>query len=163
MGKTYDDIKSDWKQSFTLSSGSIFLKYILRVKAWIFLNETQILVFVESAIFHSILGKKYDTRYMFFGLSNPARCLVYYRIGFWVWTPLGVWLGLRTQCQLTLSEWGCPFNSWPWDSQIVVKNNVWLGKYRKKTFKVKSGRWMLNMVSQKLVSNCQRTDFLTCT
>ena len=68
----------------------MFLKYILRVKAWIFLNETQILVFVESAIFHSILGKKYDTRYVFWFVKsckilgllknwilglNPTRCL----------------------------------------------------------------------------------------
>ena len=29
----YDDIKSDKKQSFTLSSDSTFLKYILRVMA----------------------------------------------------------------------------------------------------------------------------------
>ena len=31
-----------------------FLKYILRVKAWIFLNETSILAFAELAIYHSI-------------------------------------------------------------------------------------------------------------
>ena len=31
-----------------------FLKHILRVKAWIFLNETSIFVFAELAIFHSI-------------------------------------------------------------------------------------------------------------
>ena len=32
-----------------------FLKYILRVKAWIFLKmKTSILVFAEMAIFHSI-------------------------------------------------------------------------------------------------------------
>ena len=33
---TYDHIKSDKKQTFTLPSDSYFLKYILRVKAWIF-------------------------------------------------------------------------------------------------------------------------------
>ena len=31
-----------------------FLKHIFRVKAWIFLNETSILVFAELAIFHFI-------------------------------------------------------------------------------------------------------------
>ena len=31
-----------------------FLKYIFRVKAWIFLNESSILVFAELGIFHSI-------------------------------------------------------------------------------------------------------------
>ena len=34
-----------------------FLKYILRVKTWIFLNETSILVLSELAIFYSILNK----------------------------------------------------------------------------------------------------------
>ena len=47
-------IKVTKKQSFPLSSGSIFLKYILRVKALEFLNETFILVFAELAFFHSI-------------------------------------------------------------------------------------------------------------
>ena len=32
----------------------IFLKDTLRVKAWIFLNETSILVFAELAIFHYV-------------------------------------------------------------------------------------------------------------
>ena len=42
-------LKVTEKQSFTI------LKYILRVKAWIFfLNETSVLVFAELAIFHSI-------------------------------------------------------------------------------------------------------------
>ena len=58
----YDDIKSDKKQSFTLSSDSTFLKYILRVTAYFiffewmneWMNETSIFVFAESAIFHSI-------------------------------------------------------------------------------------------------------------
>ena len=30
-----------------------FLKYILRVKAWIFFNDTSVLVFAKLAIFHS--------------------------------------------------------------------------------------------------------------
>ena len=32
---TLDHIKSDWKQSFTLSSDSIFFEVIYRVKEWI--------------------------------------------------------------------------------------------------------------------------------
>ena len=35
-----------------------FLKYSLKVKVWIFFNETPILVFVELAIFHYILKKR---------------------------------------------------------------------------------------------------------
>ena len=31
-----------------------FLKYIPRVKVWIFLNEISVLIFAESAIFHSM-------------------------------------------------------------------------------------------------------------
>ena len=51
---TYDDIKHDQKtKPFTLFKQHIFL-YILRSKAWIFLNEISILVFEELAIFHSI-------------------------------------------------------------------------------------------------------------
>ena len=42
------------KQSFTLSSGSIFFIYTLRVKVMIFLNENSILDLAELAIFHSI-------------------------------------------------------------------------------------------------------------
>ena len=42
------------KQSFTLSSESIFFIYILRVNAWIFLNETLMLDFAKLEIFYSI-------------------------------------------------------------------------------------------------------------
>ena len=42
------------KQSFTLSSGSTYFQYILKVKTRIFLNETSVLVFAELAIFHSL-------------------------------------------------------------------------------------------------------------
>ena len=37
---TYDDIKSDKKQSFTLLQTAYFFKHILRSKARIFSNET---------------------------------------------------------------------------------------------------------------------------
>ena len=47
---TYDDIKSDCKKSCNFSSDSI----IFEVKAWIFHNETSILVFAKIAIFYSI-------------------------------------------------------------------------------------------------------------
>ena len=48
-------LKVTKKQSYTLSSDSFFfLKYRLRVEAFIFLNETSILVFAELAIFNSI-------------------------------------------------------------------------------------------------------------
>ena len=49
-------LKVTKKQSYTFSSSFIFfLKYILRVKVWIYvLNETSFLVFVELAVFHSI-------------------------------------------------------------------------------------------------------------
>ena len=49
-------LKVTKKQSYTFSSSFIFfLKYILRVKVWIYvLNETSSLVFVELAVFHSI-------------------------------------------------------------------------------------------------------------
>ena len=52
---TYDDIKSDQKiKLYTLFRQYIFFTYILRVKAWTFLNEISILDFAELAIFHSI-------------------------------------------------------------------------------------------------------------
>ena len=52
---TYDAIKSDKKQSLTLSSDSlIFENIFLRFRCGFFLNETSILVFAELAIFHSI-------------------------------------------------------------------------------------------------------------
>ena len=41
------------KQTFTLSPSSILFVYILRIKAWIFLNEISVVDFVELAIFHS--------------------------------------------------------------------------------------------------------------
>ena len=47
-------LKEIKKQSFTLSSDSIFFIYTLRVKALIFWNENSILDFGELAIFHSI-------------------------------------------------------------------------------------------------------------
>ena len=51
-------LKVTKKQSFTLSIFSQivhFLKYIIfKVKAWIFLNETSVLVFAELAISHSV-------------------------------------------------------------------------------------------------------------
>ena len=51
---TYDEIKSDKKQSFTWHSLQTvyLLKYILRVQA--FFHEASILVFAESKIFHSM-------------------------------------------------------------------------------------------------------------
>ena len=49
---TYDDIKSDYALRYLQTK--YFLKYIYRVKEWIFLNITSILVFAELAIFHSI-------------------------------------------------------------------------------------------------------------
>ena len=54
---TYDT-KSDTKQSLVLTSNSIFLKHIFKVKAWIFFNETSILVFAELAVFHFIHIRK---------------------------------------------------------------------------------------------------------
>ena len=52
---TYDDIKSDKENKawHTLDT-AYFLKYNLRVKALIFLNETSVLVFAKLAIFRSI-------------------------------------------------------------------------------------------------------------
>ena len=49
-------LKVTKKQSYTFSSNFFFfLKYILRVKVWIYvLNEISFLVFVELAVFHSI-------------------------------------------------------------------------------------------------------------
>ena len=49
---TYDDIKSDY--ALRSLQTVYFLKYIYRVKEWIFLNITSILVFAELTIFHSI-------------------------------------------------------------------------------------------------------------
>ena len=51
---TYDDNQSDLKQRFALSSGSLFFEMCSLDKAWVFLNETSILVFVKLAIFHFI-------------------------------------------------------------------------------------------------------------
>ena len=52
---TYDDIKSDQKKKALHSLQSVyFFIYVLRVNAWIFLNETSILDFAELVIFHSI-------------------------------------------------------------------------------------------------------------
>ena len=51
---TYDDNQSDLKQRFALSSGSLFFEMYSLGKAWVFLNETSILVFVKLAVFHFI-------------------------------------------------------------------------------------------------------------
>ena len=42
---TNDDIKSDWKTALHSLQTLHFLKYILKVNAWIFFNKTSILVF----------------------------------------------------------------------------------------------------------------------
>ena len=47
-------LKVTKKQRCKLFRQYIFLKYMLRVKVWICLNETSILVFTKLAIFHSI-------------------------------------------------------------------------------------------------------------
>ena len=47
-------LKVTEKQSFTPSSGSVFFEIYYQDKAWGFLNETSILVFVNLAIFHFI-------------------------------------------------------------------------------------------------------------
>ena len=64
-----------------------FLKYILRVKVYIFFNENKILVFAKSAIFHSIQIKtslkeivrkittqQDDAYYMLFGICPSMLC-----------------------------------------------------------------------------------------
>ena len=68
---------------YTLSLQTIyFLKYILKVKAWIFFNWNFNIIFSKLAIFHSIqiktslkkklleksLGKRFDVQYMAFGI-----------------------------------------------------------------------------------------------
>ena len=73
------------KSLHTLSLQTVyFLKYILKVKAWIFLNwNFNIIIFAELAIFHSIqikmslkklieksLGKRFDVWYMAFGICR---------------------------------------------------------------------------------------------
>ena len=45
------------KQNFTFSSDSMFFEISLWFKAWIFLNETSILVFAELAIFIFLKNK----------------------------------------------------------------------------------------------------------
>ena len=51
---TYYDNQSDLKQRSALSSGSLFFEMYSLGKAWVFLNETSILVFVKLAVFHFI-------------------------------------------------------------------------------------------------------------
>ena len=51
---TYDVIKIDQKKVLHSLQSVYFFIYVLRVKAWIFLNETSILDFAELEIFHSI-------------------------------------------------------------------------------------------------------------
>ena len=50
---TYDDIKSDKKIKFKFRQ-HIFWNIFLGLRCGFFLNETSILVFAKSAIFHSI-------------------------------------------------------------------------------------------------------------
>ena len=47
-------LKVTEKQSFALSSGSAFFEIYYQDKAWVFLNETSILVFAKLAIFDFI-------------------------------------------------------------------------------------------------------------
>ena len=47
-------IKIDQKKALHSLQSVYFFIYVLRVKAWIFLNETSILDFAELEIFHSI-------------------------------------------------------------------------------------------------------------
>ena len=47
-------IKIDQKKVLHSLQSVYFFIYVLRVKAWIFLNETSILDFAELEIFHSI-------------------------------------------------------------------------------------------------------------
>ena len=50
---TYENMTKNPKTLHSLQR-VYFLKYILSVKVWIFLNEISILIFAESAIFHSM-------------------------------------------------------------------------------------------------------------
>ena len=70
---TYDDIEVTRKQRFASSLHS-FLKYILRIKAWIFLNEPSILgvfyqisnlsfYFSKNELRQNLLGKSLGKRY----------------------------------------------------------------------------------------------------
>ena len=70
---TYDDIEVTRKQRFASSLHS-FLKYILRIKAWIFLNEPSILglfyqisnlsfYFSKNELRQNLLGKSRGKRY----------------------------------------------------------------------------------------------------
>ena len=83
---THDDIKSDWKTKHCILF-RYFLKYILRLKTWIFLSETSILVFFQITNIsfslsknklrkncqenHSVKGMMLD---MFFGICPSTSC-----------------------------------------------------------------------------------------